>query len=73
MQNTSWSKFQVDSQTQMTKISELSKLADNDNVIAELKSITTYSDNKRNYNKIIYIVPSFLSVISLLAIVALLV
>jgi hypothetical protein len=73
IQNNSWAKFQADSQTQITKINELSKLTDNSNAIAELKSITTYTDQKRNYNKIIYIVPFVLSILSLVAIIVLLV
>lgn len=73
MQNKSWAKFQADSQSQITKINELSKLTDNSNIIAELKSITTYSDKKKNYNKVIYIVPSILSILSLIGIISLLV
>jgi hypothetical protein len=73
IQNTSWAKFQVDSKSQISKINELSQLADNGNAIAELQTITTYSDNKKNYNKIIYIIPSMLSVLFLIAIIALLV
>lgn len=73
IQNTIWAKFQADSQSQVTKINELSKLSDSSNAIAELKSITAYSDNKKNYNKLIYIIPSILSVFSLIAIVGLLI
>jgi hypothetical protein len=72
-QNNNWTNFQANSQTQISKINELSKLADNANVIAQLKSIHLYEDKKVSFNKIIYLVPSILSILFLLGIVVLLV
>jgi hypothetical protein len=73
LQNTSWANFQANSKNQITQINELSNIADNSNAIENIKSISVYSDSKKNYNKVIYIVPSVLSLISLVAIIVLLI
>ncbi|MDR1234894.1 MAG: hypothetical protein LBJ97_02295 [Mycoplasmataceae bacterium] len=73
IQNSNWTNFQTTSLNQISKINELSQLTDNANAVEKLKSIVVYNDQKRNYNKIIYIVPSVLSIVSLLGIISLLV
>jgi hypothetical protein len=58
---------------QISKINELSQLTDSAHAVEKLKTIISYNDRKKNYNKIAYIIPSFLSIVSLIAIIALLV
>ncbi|MDR0739758.1 MAG: hypothetical protein LBF00_02690 [Mycoplasmataceae bacterium] len=73
IQNQNWIKFQNNSLNQISKINELSQLTDSAHAVEKLKTIISYNDRKKNYNKIAYIIPSFLSIVSLIAIIALLV
>jgi hypothetical protein len=66
-----WTNFQLTSKEQVNKLDQLSKDAGNSTVFQNINSVTEFKITKRSHNKIMYIVPSILSIILIIAMLTL--
>jgi hypothetical protein len=66
-----WASFQLTSKDQVNKLDQLSKDAANSVVFQNINSVTEFKTTKRSHNKIMYIVPSILSIILIIAMLTL--
>jgi hypothetical protein len=66
-----WTNFQLTSKDQVNKLDQLSKESSNSVVFENINSVNEFKLTKQSHNKVMYIVPSVLSVILIITMIVL--